>query len=277
VKSVGYDDVFGNFTSAAGVSIHHGDLGDGPPVLMLHGTGPGANAWVNFRHNIGDLAEDFRVIPVDMPRFGRSAKVVLPGPRLDVLSKVVRDLLDALGVERAHVVGNSMGGQVALKLAIDSPERVGRLVLVAPAALSRSTTVPMPTELIRMIAGYYADEGPSFQKMRQLMRTLVFDPSTVTDEAVHERYEASVDPEVLAVNRGPHWAHQSLEHELDRVAAPTLLVWGQDDRASPFDHALVLLRTVRHARLHVLARCGHSAQAEYPDEFNALTRAFLRG
>jgi 4,5:9,10-diseco-3-hydroxy-5,9,17-trioxoandrosta-1(10),2-diene-4-oate hydrolase len=149
-------------------------------------------------------------------------------------------------------------------------------VLVAPAALSRSTTVPMPTELVRMIAGYYADEGPSFQKMRQIMRTLVFDPLSVTDEAVRERYEASVDPEVLAVNSGPHWVHQSLEHELDRVVAPALLVWGQDDRASPFDHALVLLRTLRNARLHVFPRCGHSVQVEYPDEFNALARGFLR-
>lgn len=271
-----YDEVFGHFADADGVQIHHGDVGDGPPVLMLHGTGPGSDAWVNFRHNIGDLARDFRVIPVDLPRFGRSAKVALPGPRLDVLSKVVRDLLDALGLERAHIVGNSMGGQVALKLAIDSPDRVGRLVLVAPAALSRSTTVPMPTELVRMIAGYYADEGPSFQKMRQLMRALVFDPSSVTDEAVRERYEASIDPQVLAVNKGPHWAHQSLEHELDRVTAPALLTWGQDDRASPFDHALVLLRTLRNARLHVFPRCGHSVQAEYPDEFNALARGFLR-
>lgn len=270
-----YESVFGHFTDAGGVRIHHGDAGSGEPVLMLHGTGPGSNAWNNFRLNVDALAARFRVLPVDLPRFGRSAKVALPGPRLDVLSGVVRDLLDALELDWAHIVGNSMGAQVALKLAIDSPDRLGRLVLVAPAALSRSAVVPMPTEVVRMIAGYYADEGPSVEKMRQLMRALVYDPASVTDEAVAERYEESVRPDVIAVNQGPHWAHQSLEADLGRVAAPTLLIWGQDDRASPIDHALILLRALPDARLHVIARCGHSAQVERADEFNELALGFL--
>ena len=183
--------------------------------------------------------------------------------------------MDALGIERAHFVGNSMGGQVALKIAIDTPERVGRMVLVAPAPIAHSVFAPMPTETVRMIADYYAGEGPSLDKMRLLMRSLVYDPASLSEEIVRARYQASIDPETIAANKGPHWAHQSLEHELDRARCPVLLVWGQDDRASPLDHALVMLRKMAQARLHVFGRCGHSVQLEHPAEFNRLALDFL--
>jgi 4,5:9,10-diseco-3-hydroxy-5,9,17-trioxoandrosta-1(10),2-diene-4-oate hydrolase len=270
-----YDKTFGRFAQAGDVRIHYGEAGEGHPVIGLHGTGPGANAWVNFRLNAGALADRFRVLLVDLPRFGRSEKVVVKGPRLDYLSGVIRALMDAMGIARAHFIGNSMGGQVAIKVAIDTPERVGRMVLVAPAPLGHSVFTPMPTETVRMIAEYYGGTGPSPEKMRLLMRSLVHDPASVTEAAVRERYEASIDPEVLAANKGPHWAHQSLEHELDRARCPTLLVWGQDDRASPLDHGLVMLRKMPQARLHVFARCGHSVQQEQAAEFNRLALDFL--
>jgi 4,5:9,10-diseco-3-hydroxy-5,9,17-trioxoandrosta-1(10),2-diene-4-oate hydrolase len=133
----------------------------------------------------------------------------------------------------------------------------------------------MPTETVRMIADYYGGDGPSYEKMRLLMRSLVYDPTSLSEELVRARYLASIDPETIAANKGPHWAHQSLEHELDRARCPVLLVWGQDDRASPLDHALVMLRKMPQARLHVFGRCGHSVQLEYPAEFNRLALDFL--
>ena len=271
-----YADVAGRFVQAGGVKVHYGEAGAGDRLILLHGTGPGASGWSNFRHNVTALSGSFRTTLLDLPRFGRSEKVVIDAPRLDYLSGVVRDFMDALDIERSHFIGNSMGAQVVIKLAIDSPERVGRMVLVGPAVIDHSIFTPMPTEVVRQIAGYYRDGGPSQAKMRQLMESLVHDPATVTDEAVRERYEASIDPEVVAVNRGSHWAHQSLEHELELADRPALLVWGQDDRASPLDHALALLRRMPRARLHVLPRCGHSVQAEYPEEFNRLALDFLR-
>ena len=270
-----YEKTFGHFAQAGDVRIHYGDAGEGHPVICLHGTGPGANAWANFRLNAGALADHHRALLVDLPRFGRSEKVVVRGPRLDYLSGVIRAFMDALGIARAHFVGNSMGGQAAIKVAIDAPERVGRMVLVAPAPIGHSVFAPMPTETVRMIADYYAGAGPSYEKMRLLMRSLVYDPASLSEAAIRERYEASIAPEVVAANKGPHWAHQSLEHELDRARCPTLLVWGQDDRASPLDHGLVMLRKMPQARLHVFARCGHSVQLEHPEEFNRLTLDFL--
>lgn len=260
---------------AGGIRIHYREAGQGEPLVMLHGTGPGADAWSNFRQNVDALGRRHRLLLVDFPRFGGSEMAVIPGPRLDVLSGVLRDVLDALEIGRTDIAGNSMGAQVALKLTVDSPERVGRLVLVAPAPFPRSTFSPMPTELVRQIAGFYKGDGPTRAKMRRLMETLVFDPNLVTDEAVEERYAAASRPAVVEANRGPHWEHQSLEHELHLVKARTLLVWGQEDRASPIDHAFTMLRLMPDAELHVLPRCGHSAQVECARRFEELTLEFL--
>ena len=265
----------GTIVQAGPLGIHVIELGRGHPLICLHGTGPGASAWSNFRHNADALSARFRTFLVDLPGFGRSQKVQVSAPRLTFLSGAIRDLMDALGIERSHFLGNSMGAQVALKLAIDSPDRVVRLVLVGPAVMGHSAFTPMPTEVVRMISEYYGGAGPSLEKMRLIMRALVADPDRVDEQDVLARYEASIDPDVLETRKGPHWARQSLEHELDRVQAPTLVVWGQEDRASPLDHGLLMVRRIADSRLVVLPRCGHSAQAERPEEFNALTVRFL--
>lgn len=265
----------GTFAQAGDLRIHYSEVGRGHPVICLHGTGPGASAWSNFRHNVSALAERFRTILVDLPGFGRSQKVQVNAPRLTFLSGAVRAFMDGVGIDRSHFVANSMGAQVALKLAIDSPDRVGRMVLVGPAVMGHSTFTPMPTEAVRMISEYYAGDGPSLDKMRLIMRALVADPQSLDEAEVMARYEASVDPEVLETRKGPHWARQSLAHELDRVLSPTMIVWGQEDRASPLDHGLYMLRSMPDARLVVLPGCGHSVQAERAEEFNTLAVRFL--
>jgi pimeloyl-ACP methyl ester carboxylesterase len=103
----------------------------------------------------------------------------------------------------------------------------------------------------------------------------VFDPSRITDELVAQRYALSVDPEVVALNRAGHWPRQSLDGELARLAAPTLIVWGQDDRASPIEAALAMLRLISNARLHVFNRCGHWVQVERAAEFDRLVLDFF--
>lgn len=269
------EDLSWQFTKGGDIDIHFGERGTGHPVICLHGTGPGADAWGSFRHNLGPLSERYRVIAMDLPRFGRSQKVQVDKPRLDYLSGVLGDFMDALGIDSAHLVGNSMGAQTAMKLAIDHPEKVDKLVLMAPAAVGYSVFSPMPTEAVRQIGAYYGGAGPSLEKMERLLKTMSYDPAFVTDEMVQERYAASIDPEVLAVNKGPHWSRQSLEGELERCTAPTLLIWGQDDRATALDIGLLLLRKLPDARLTVFGRCGHWAQAERPEEFNRVVVDFL--
>jgi 4,5:9,10-diseco-3-hydroxy-5,9,17-trioxoandrosta-1(10),2-diene-4-oate hydrolase len=270
------DDMNWALAMAGDIQIHYGERGTGHPVICLHGTGPGSDAWSNFRRNLGPLSESYHVIAMDLPRFGKSQKVIVDRPRLDFLSGVLADFMDALGLSSAHLIGNSMGAQTAMKLAIDRPAMVNKLVLMAPAAVGYSVFAPMPTEAVRQIAGYYTGTGPSREKMEHLLKTLAYDPAFVTFDMVEDRYNASIDPEVLAVNEGPHWARQSLEGELERCVAPTLLVWGQDDRATTLDIGLLLLRKLPDARLHVFGRCGHWAQAEHHEEFNRLVIEFLR-
>jgi len=265
----------GRFVVADGIRIHYGDVGSGVPVVLLHGAGPGASAWSNFQANVDDLARSHRLLLPDLPRFGRSDKPRTDKPRLDFLSAAIASFLDALGIARAHFVGNSLGGQAALKLAIDHPERIGRIVVVGSNAVSSSVLSPSPAEAVRLIAGYYQGDGPSPVKMRALLEALVYDPTRVTDALVDERYQASIDPEVVAINREGHWGRQSLDGELRRLEAPTLIVWGQDDRASPIDAALAILRLIPDSRLHVFSRCGHWAHVERAAEFNQLVLEFF--
>ncbi len=273
--AIGQDQATGRFVVADGIRIHYGDVGEGAPVVLLHGAGPGADAWGNFRSNVDDLAAHHRLLLPDMPRFGRSDKVRTDRPRLDFLAGFLAAFLDALGIEKVHLVGNSLGGQAAMKLAIDQPDRVGKVVVVGSNAVSRSVLAPMPSEGVRNIAAYYQGDGPSLERMRRLLEGMVYDTTRITDELVAARYEASIDPETVAINRDGHWPRQSLDAELGRLSVPTLLVWGQDDRASPIDAALQMLRLIPDARLHVFGRCGHWAQVERAAEFDRLVLDFF--
>jgi pimeloyl-ACP methyl ester carboxylesterase len=161
-----------------------------------------------------------------------------------------------------------------MKLALDRPELVDRIVVVGSNALSRTPLSPLPAEGVRLIAAYYQGDGPTRDKMRTLLLSLVHDPARITDELVERRYEASIDPEIVAVN-GTHWPRQSLDDSLARLKSPTLIVWGQDDRASPIDAALMMLRLIPDARLHVFNCCGHWAQVERAEAFNRLVLGFL--
>jgi 4,5:9,10-diseco-3-hydroxy-5,9,17-trioxoandrosta-1(10),2-diene-4-oate hydrolase len=257
------------------LTLHYAECGSGDPVICLHGTGPGSSGVSSYAPNLADISKKFHTFVPDLPRFGKSSKVKITAPRLDYMSSAVRRFMDAVGIDRAHLVGNSMGAQTALKLAIDTPERVGRLVLMAPAAVGFSLHTPMPTEAVRLISRYYDGPGPSRERMRELLLRMVYDPAYLTDEVVEERYRASIDPETIEANSIGPWARQSLEGELERCTAPTLLVWGHDDRATPFDTALLLMKKLPDARLHVFQRCGHWANVERAAEFNASVVDFL--
>jgi pimeloyl-ACP methyl ester carboxylesterase len=264
-----------HYVQAGGIRIHYNDVGTGDPIIMLHGSGPGATSWSNFKQNVGPISEHFRALLVDMPQFGKSEKVVIEGGRLTFISRVLRDFMDELGIERAHFVGNSMGGQAAIKLAIDFPERINKLVVIGSTPVSQSIFSPMPLEGIKLIAGYYKGSGPSIDKMRTLVQTLLYDPSFMTEEILQERFEASIDPEIIQLMSAPPPGREDLGDQLHRVACPSLLVWGLDDRFGALDIGLLMLRRFQNAQMHIFSKCGHWAQVEHADEFNRLVLNFL--
>jgi 4,5:9,10-diseco-3-hydroxy-5,9,17-trioxoandrosta-1(10),2-diene-4-oate hydrolase len=255
----------------------------GTPVVMLHGGGPGASAWSNFGRNLPVFAARFRTLMVDQPGFGRSARPAVTGHYFTFAADALAALLSELGIGRVHLIGNSLGGGTAVRFALRFPERVGRLVLMGPGGLSLNVFAPDPTEGVKALMEFGAPPGPSREKLAAFLRTLVYDQALVTDELVEERFAAASDPAALAAMASmgasffdPASAQDGLLwREAHRLRAEVLLIWGREDRVNPLDGALVALKLIRRAQLHVFGRCGHWAQLEKFDEFNQLTISFL--
>lgn len=259
------------------ITTNYHDIGSGEPLLLLHGSGPGVSAWANWRLPIEHLAARFRVLAPDLAGFRFSQvpdDISYTGERW---VRQIVDFLDALGVQRAHVVGNSFGGSMALALAISHPQRVERLVLMG--------RVGVPFELTEGLDRVWGYE-PSLAAMSSLMReTFTYDPALITDELVAMRYAASVRPGVqegfAAMFPAPRqrWVDAMAHPEADvrAIAAPTLIVHGRDDKVIPLRTSLTLLDWIDDSRLHVFGRCGHWTQIEHTAAFSELVAGFLRG
>lgn len=250
------------------------DQGSGEPVLLIHGSGPGVSAWANWRLVLPALAERYRVIAPDMVGFGFTERPEGIEYAMDTWCRHALNLLDALDIERAHLVGNSFGGALALALATQHPQRVGRLVLMGSAGLRFDLT-----EGLDAVWGY----TPSVANMRTLLDIFAADRSLVTDELADLRYQASIRPGVqeayAAMFPAPRqrWVDalatpETAIRELDREV---LIVHGRDDAVIPLDCSLRLHRLIRQSQLHVFGPCGHWSQIEHSTRFNRLVADFL--
>jgi 4,5:9,10-diseco-3-hydroxy-5,9,17-trioxoandrosta-1(10),2-diene-4-oate hydrolase len=265
--------------------LHYDEAGQGPPVVLLHGGGPGASGMSNFQHNLPVFAERFRTLVVDQPGYGKSDKPQVQGNYFTFAATALNDLLDELSIEKAHLVGNSLGGGTAVRFALTHPERAGRIVLMGPGGLSLNVFAPDPTEGVRRLAEFGAPPGPSREKMAAFLRTLVFDQRLVTDELIDERFAAASDPDSLKAMASmgasffdpASYEQGLLWREAHRLKNQVLLIWGREDRVNPVDGALVAMKMIRRAQLHVFGGCGHWVQLEKFDEFNALAIGFLEG
>jgi 4,5:9,10-diseco-3-hydroxy-5,9,17-trioxoandrosta-1(10),2-diene-4-oate hydrolase len=278
-------DSTSRFAEAGEFKLHYHEAGTagGTPVVMLHGGGPGASSWSNFGANLPVFAERFRTLLVDQPGFGHSDKPQVQGHYFTFAADAVVRLLDGLGIERVNLVGNSLGGGTAVRLALRHPDRAGRLALMGPGGLSMNVFSPDPTEGIKRLYEFAAPPGPSREKLEAFLRTMVFDQSLITDELLDERYRLASDPDTLRAmgSMGASFMQPDtyedglLWREVHRLRQRVLLIWGREDRVNPLDGALVALKQIPRAQLHVFSRCGHWAQLEQFDEFNRLVTAFL--
>ncbi len=268
--------------TVAGRQIFVAETGTGPGVVLLHGGGPGASGVSNFSRNIDALARHFRVIVPDMPGYGRSSKGVDQHDPFGYLADMVRGLLDELDVDVAHLVGNSYGGAAALRLALDTPYRVGRLVLMGPGGVG--TTRGLPTAGLRCLLGYYGGDGPSRAKLERFIRTyLVYDGASVPDALIEQRFQASIDPEVVADPplRRPAglrtlWRMDfTRDRRLKNLQTPTLVLWGRDDKVNRPTGGPMLLHSLPHAELVMTSHTGHWMQWERAELFNDMVTNFL--
>jgi 4,5:9,10-diseco-3-hydroxy-5,9,17-trioxoandrosta-1(10),2-diene-4-oate hydrolase len=257
------------------------EVGGGLPLVMLHGGGPGASAWSNFGPALPGFAEKFRTLLVDQPGFGQSDKPAVTANYFRFASEAVMKLLDELGIEKAHVLGNSLGGGTATRLALSYPDRVGRLVLMGPGGLSLNVFHADPTEGVQRLMDF--SMNPSKEALRAFISTMVVDQRLVTDELVEERFADAMAPgarEAMASMGAsfwnPEWAEDGmLWREVHRLRHRVLLTWGREDRVNPLDGAIVALKQIPNAQLHVFPRSGHWAQLEVADEFREVTTTFL--
>lgn len=255
-------------------NVHDVGTGGGLPVMLIHGSGPGVSAWANWRQAIPALARDRRVIAPDMVGFGYTDRPAGIQYSMDTWVRQGLDLLDALGLEKVHLVGNSFGGALAMALAIRAPERVQRLVLMG------SVGVPFPiTEGLDAVWGYEA----SFENMRRIMDYFAWSRDLVNDELAKLRYEASIRPgfqeSFSAMFPAPRqrWVDAMTSAEADIRALPheTLIIHGREDKVIPLSNSLTLADWIPNAQLHVFGHCGHWTQIEHSARFNRLVGDFL--
>jgi 2-hydroxymuconate-semialdehyde hydrolase len=260
--------------TAAGIRTNVHDVGNGDPVLLIHGSGPGVSAWANWRLLMPELAKSRRVIAPDMVGFGYTDRPANQRYDMDTWVAQAVGLLDSLEIERADLVGNSFGGALALALTIRHSQRVRRLVLMG------SVGVKFPiTPGLDAVWGYQ----PSLASMRALLDVFAFDRKLVTDELAKLRYEASIRPgfqeSFAAMFPAPRqrWvdAMASREQDVRAIAQQTLVVHGREDKVIPLANSLTLSSLIPRAQLHVYPQCGHWTQIEHAARFAQLVGNFL--
>lgn len=265
--------------AAGGMNVHYHELGAGEPVLFLHSYGPGTTAWITFHKVVGELSRHYRCILFDMPNFSKTGPIVYREGVHALQARTAVALLDALGIDKAHWVGNSQGGQSAMVAAIYYPERVTRFVMGGShigTGGDRYLMANRPSEGARTTLQTIAD--PSRDNIRRYLRVHIDDESLVTDELVDYIHHAHTwSPEFLAARAQSVSLPHDYTPDLSGIKAPVLLIHGRYDRMVPFEVSIAILNHIADSRLVLLNNCGHWPPFEKPAEWTAQVLAFLRG
>lgn len=259
--------------------LHYHEAGSGPALVLLHGSGPGVSGWSNFRGNFPVFARQFRTVVMDMPGFGKSDRPPFDRAYPRVAADHVLRLLDGLGIEKTHLLGNSMGGYVAFEFALAHPDRVDRLVGMGPGGLAANILGPEQSEGARRLSDFMM--APSKEAMEAWVDTMVANKKVVDDALIEERLANALAPGALEsamaifMSLGQHPEPVPLYARVKGIQAPTLITWGRDDRMLPVEGSLFGFRQMPNAELHLFSKCGHWAQVERKDDFERLVIDFL--
>ncbi|TCW78927.1 2-hydroxy-6-oxo-2,4-heptadienoate hydrolase [Burkholderia sp. SRS-46] len=260
---------------AADHRTNYHEVGQGMPLFLLHGSGPGVSGWTNWKGVMDELGAHFRVIAPDIAGFGYTE--FKEGNKYDIKLWVrhLTGIMDALGIERASFVGNSFGGALSIGLALFDKRRVDRLVLLGTPAGEFEQTPGLRS------AWTYE---PSLENMERTMRLFPYDQSIINDEMVRTRYEASARPGAQDALRklipkpneaGPTIVRGFPAEALAGIEAPTLVLHGREDQVVPPACGQLLARHIPNADLHLFAKCGHWVQTERRSDFLRLVTDFV--
>jgi 4,5:9,10-diseco-3-hydroxy-5,9,17-trioxoandrosta-1(10),2-diene-4-oate hydrolase len=260
-------------TLSNGLRLHYLDEGQGPVVLWMHGSGPGASGFSNFKGNFPKFVEaGYRNIVLDLPGFGRSDKPDDGQYDLAFFVATLREFISAAGIERCTLLGNSLGGAIALGLALAEAQRVERLILLAPGGVEERETYFKMSGIQRMVTLFGA--GPiGMPEMRSMMSLQLFDPSILPDDLLAERVAVAV---TQPKNLFSTMMIPNMEARLGEIDCPILGFWGSNDNFNPVSGAQRIIDGAPNARFVVLNRCGHWVQVEHRELFNRTCLDFLQ-
>jgi len=256
-----------------GHRMHYHEAGSGPVVMFLHGSGPGGSGYSNFKGNFPYFAEHgLHAIVPDSMGFGYSDKPEDAQYTMEFHVENFRQLLDALDIDKLSLVGNSHGGAVAIAFALQYPERIDKLVLMAPGGLEQRETYMQMAGIQAMMKSFFSREGISREGMRKVFGLQLFDPSLVTDQVIEERFSIAKDQPkgVIATQTVPH-----MTDRLKDLQCPVFGLWGMNDQFCPPSGAQHLAENCSNCRVMTLTECGHWVMVEHRDLFNRLCVDFL--
>jgi pimeloyl-ACP methyl ester carboxylesterase len=274
--TTGENPEIGATADANGIKTNFLEAGTGDPVVLIHGSGPGVTSYANWRLVLPALAENFRVVAPDMVGFGFSERPANIEYGVQTWADQIVGLMDTLELPKAHLVGNSFGGAIALRVASQHPDRVGKLVLMG------SMGVPFPiTEGLERVWGY----EPSFENMRKVLDVFAYSRDIVNDELAEVRYRSSIQPgfqeSFAAMFPAPRqrWVEAMCtpEDDIRRLPHRTLIVHGREDQVIPVQTSLRLMELIDNADLSVFSHCGHWSMIERTKDFNRNVSEFFSG
>lgn len=256
------------------MKIHYHDAGDGEPVVFIHGSGPGASGYSNFKQNYPVFAEaGLRAIVPDLPGYGLSSKPETEYT-LDFFVSTLQQFIDDLGLDSYVLVGNSLGGAIAIKLALDNPERVSKLLLMAPGGLMEKEQYYQQMEGIqKMGAAFAAGELNEPEGMKRLLGLQLYDADQITDEIVSERVAVVKEQPICVLSS---MQVPNLSSRLSELQCPILGMWGVNDKFCPASHAQLMMEACTGIRFILLSECGHWVMVEHRDLFNRQCLDFIQ-
>lgn len=260
--------------------IHYLDIGDSEEIILcVHGAGPGASGWSNFRLLAPHLLDRYRLIVPDLPQFGRSDMRPIEGGRFAHNAAALTDLLAEITNKPVNIIGNSVGGSSSIRLALDNPQQVKKVVIMGstlgypyPPGIEEWP----PRGIVKLMA---YPSSPSKEAMRSMLEDFVYDKRILTDDIVEERYSASIEEGHLNSMKESAKAGLQLEDltpELSELTRPVLLSWALEDRFSSLECGLLFAKLIPDSRMFVFPRCGHWAHIERPAEFARVVTSFFQ-
>lgn len=265
--------------------IHYIKYGSGPVLILLHGGLPGTSGESAFSENIEKLAKYFTTYVIDFPGWGKSSKNLIPigqwANPMEVGGQVIIAFMKMLGIEKAHLMGGSFGATAALYAAMNEPEMIDRMILMAPGGgITNKTSFPWPA-LIELIT-YYDPKEPTLDKFKSLANYMVYDKTLLTSQWIKTTFEASINQDVIKnppLRLPPEFKPDnaialSNDSRLSKLKSKVLFIWGREDQMQPVD-CLQSFSAIRNQQSIILECCGHWPYREYSEEVNGYAIKFL--